>query len=72
MDSFLGIRITDGGAQHVTVSSIGADIHDHVYILDCVWEYFVVVGSDARQKRKDIRLALDIARVRDASLVCFS
>ncbi|EKM54575.1 uncharacterized protein PHACADRAFT_258517 [Phanerochaete carnosa HHB-10118-sp] len=38
-----------------------ADIHDRVYILDCIWELFVLVGSEARGKRKDIRLAHKVA-----------
>ncbi|CCM06207.1 uncharacterized protein FIBRA_08451 [Fibroporia radiculosa] len=36
-------------------------IHAMVHIIDCVWEFFVLVGSDARGKRRDIRLALDAA-----------
>ncbi|THG99521.1 hypothetical protein EW026_g2852 [Hermanssonia centrifuga] len=35
--------------------------HSHIFILDCVWEYFVLVGSEARGKRKDIRIALNVA-----------
>jgi len=34
-----------------------------VYIIDCVWELYVVVGSDARGRRQDIRLALRAALV---------
>ncbi|KAH9945670.1 hypothetical protein B0H21DRAFT_860691 [Amylocystis lapponica] len=36
-------------------------IHDFVYIADCVWEFFVIVCSEARGKRQDIRLALSTA-----------
>ncbi|KAG7098692.1 hypothetical protein E1B28_000605 [Marasmius oreades] len=32
-----------------------------VHILDCVWEYFVMVGRSARGKRADIRLGLAVA-----------
>ncbi|KAJ2916753.1 hypothetical protein MD484_g3671, partial [Candolleomyces efflorescens] len=32
-----------------------------VYVVNCIWELFVVVGSSARGRRHDIRLALDIA-----------
>jgi len=32
-----------------------------VYIVDCVWELFVVVGAQARHRRRDIRLAFNIA-----------
>jgi len=38
------------------------DVHDRVYVLDCIWELFVLVGSEARGKRKDIRLALNVAK----------
>ncbi|KAF7967474.1 hypothetical protein HWV62_34123 [Athelia sp. TMB] len=37
-------------------------LHTSVYILDCVWEYFVLVGKDARGKRDDISLAITIAQ----------
>ncbi|KAG5648543.1 hypothetical protein DXG03_003154 [Asterophora parasitica] len=39
------------------------DIHDSVYIIDCIWEFYVVVGSDARAHRKDIELALRVSSV---------
>ncbi|KAJ6500014.1 hypothetical protein C8R47DRAFT_1110051 [Mycena vitilis] len=32
-----------------------------VYIMDCVFEFFVLVPADARGKRRDIRLALSVA-----------
>ncbi|TFK44823.1 hypothetical protein BDQ12DRAFT_673637 [Crucibulum laeve] len=32
-----------------------------VFVLDCIWELFVVVGKEARGRRQDIRLALSIA-----------
>ena len=35
-----------------------------VYLLDCIWELFVVVGTKARKARQDIRLALSTAMVR--------
>lgn len=34
-----------------------------VFILDCVWELFVLVGREARGKRRDIRLAVSVAMV---------
>ena len=34
---------------------------DGVYIIDCNWEYFVVVGSEARSKRREIMLSLTIS-----------
>lgn len=39
-------------------------VHSHVCIIDCLWEYFVLVGPEARGQRKEIRLALDAATVR--------
>jgi hypothetical protein len=38
--------------------------HGSVYILDCVFEFFVLIPSGARGKRRDIRLALAAAMVR--------
>ncbi|KAJ6499178.1 hypothetical protein C8R45DRAFT_1126495 [Mycena sanguinolenta] len=35
--------------------------HTSVYILDCVFEFFVLIPSGARGKRRDIRLALSAA-----------
>jgi hypothetical protein len=35
-----------------------------VYVIDCVWELFVLVGKEARGKRRDIKLALSVATVR--------
>ncbi|KAF6760294.1 hypothetical protein DFP72DRAFT_1063353 [Ephemerocybe angulata] len=32
-----------------------------VYLVNCIWELFVIVGPNARGNRQDIRLALDIA-----------
>lgn len=31
------------------------------YILDCIWELFVLVGTEARDRRQDIRLAINVA-----------
>ncbi|PCH43910.1 hypothetical protein WOLCODRAFT_138664 [Wolfiporia cocos MD-104 SS10] len=36
-------------------------VHDLVHIVDCIWEFFVLIGSEARGKRNDIRLALSVA-----------
>jgi hypothetical protein len=38
--------------------------HNSVYILDCVFEFFVLVPSGARGKRRDINLALSVAKAR--------
>ncbi|TFK26480.1 hypothetical protein FA15DRAFT_667361 [Coprinopsis marcescibilis] len=32
-----------------------------VYVANCIWELFVLVGPGARSSRKDIRLALEVA-----------
>lgn len=37
--------------------------HNQVYLIDCSWEFFVLVGKDARAKRRDIRTALAAAMV---------
>ncbi|KAI1796359.1 hypothetical protein LXA43DRAFT_1157380 [Ganoderma leucocontextum] len=34
-----------------------------VYLVDCIWELFVVIGNEARCRRLDIRLALAVADV---------
>ncbi|KII92264.1 hypothetical protein PLICRDRAFT_50680 [Plicaturopsis crispa FD-325 SS-3] len=36
-------------------------LQDSVYILDCIWEFFVLVGINARGKRQNIKLAISIA-----------
>jgi len=40
------------------------NIHEGVYIIDCIWEFFILVGSKARSHRQDIRLGLIVASVR--------
>ncbi|KAI0645465.1 hypothetical protein C8Q79DRAFT_1001065 [Trametes meyenii] len=47
--------------QPVTALSIPPEFHQSVHVMDCVWELFVLVGSEARGRRLDIRLALSIA-----------
>ncbi|KIY48590.1 hypothetical protein FISHEDRAFT_43148 [Fistulina hepatica ATCC 64428] len=39
-----------------------ADIDQHVYVVDCVWEYYVVIGQNARGKRRDIGLGISVAK----------
>jgi len=48
------------------VTSLAREItfQTSVYIVDCVWELFVLVGKDARGKRLDIQLAVSVATVR--------
>ena len=38
-------------------------LHDFVYIIDCVWEVYIMVGCDARGHGTDIGFALRIASV---------
>lgn len=40
-----------------------ANFAQSVYVVDCVWELFVLVGSNARGQRQDIRLAFETAKV---------
>ncbi|KAH9986530.1 hypothetical protein BJV74DRAFT_844539 [Russula compacta] len=46
----------------VPAFSTQSNIDLSVYLLDCIWELFVIVGTKARKARRDIRLALSIAR----------
>ena len=42
---------------------------ESVFVLDCIWELFVLVASGARGKRPDIQLALATAMVSSFSLI---
>jgi hypothetical protein len=35
----------------------------HLVVVDCVWEFFVLVAKDARAKRPEIQLAISVASV---------
>ncbi|CDO74347.1 hypothetical protein BN946_scf184645.g3 [Trametes cinnabarina] len=37
------------------------EFNNFIYLVDCVWELFVLVGSEARGQRSNIRLALSVA-----------
>ncbi|KAH9061391.1 hypothetical protein EDB87DRAFT_1611575 [Lactarius vividus] len=39
-----------------------SDVASSVYLTDCIWELFVLVGAKARGSRQDIRLALSSAK----------
>jgi len=39
------------------------ELQDAVYLIDCIWEYFILVGQRARGKRRDISLAISVAQV---------
>ncbi|EGO00036.1 hypothetical protein SERLA73DRAFT_180416 [Serpula lacrymans var. lacrymans S7.3] len=45
------------------VPSLSSEIlpQEAVYIMDCIWEFFVLVGREARAKRQDIKLAINTA-----------
>ncbi|KAF9474543.1 hypothetical protein BDN70DRAFT_815514 [Pholiota conissans] len=47
--------------QPVQFISLESQLHQSVYVINCVWELFVFVGKDARSARRRIRFALDIA-----------
>ncbi|KAF8070560.1 hypothetical protein FPV67DRAFT_1027864 [Lyophyllum atratum] len=54
----------DLGVDGVTIVdfiSNETSFHDSVYIIDCIWEFYVMVGSSARAHRQDIELALHVA-----------
>ncbi|KAL4253516.1 hypothetical protein ABKN59_002115 [Abortiporus biennis] len=52
---------TSSVLQSVQGISAVDSLHTSVYVVDCVWEYFVIVGRDARGKRLEIRLGLSVA-----------
>jgi len=39
------------------------DLQKSIYLLDCIWEIFVMVGKEARSDKQAIRFALDIGMV---------
>jgi hypothetical protein len=46
-------------------------VEQQVLIVDCIWELFVLVGSEARGRRQEIRLALAVTMV-SASIISMS
>ncbi|TFK54070.1 hypothetical protein OE88DRAFT_1675469 [Heliocybe sulcata] len=54
------VDVSDGQEPIHLVPSFTAEeaVSSCVYIIDCIWEFFVLVGSEARGKREDIKLAL--------------
>lgn len=44
------------------VPSVDA-LKENVYLVDCSWEYFVLVGQNARNKRRDIAAVMKAATV---------
>ena len=49
--------------SNVPAFSTQSNINSSVYLIDCIWELFVLVGTKARASRQDIRLALSCAMV---------
>jgi hypothetical protein len=63
-------RETSHGWRSLTLQIIPVDsfsyerqIHSSVYIIDCVWELYIVVGRDARSQKRDITFAISVASV---------
>ncbi|KIY67156.1 hypothetical protein CYLTODRAFT_422772 [Cylindrobasidium torrendii FP15055 ss-10] len=46
---------------HVPSWTVHVNVHSSVFIADCIWEIYVVVGKDARGKRTVIQSALKAA-----------
>lgn len=46
---------------NVPAFSTQSNVGSSVYLIDCIWELFVLVGTKARGSRQDIRLALSSA-----------
>ncbi|KDR75771.1 hypothetical protein GALMADRAFT_226417 [Galerina marginata CBS 339.88] len=42
--------------------SMEQDLQKSVYVINCLWEFFVLVGKGARGNRRDIRFALDLVK----------
>ncbi|KAL1715806.1 hypothetical protein EV715DRAFT_255726 [Schizophyllum commune] len=58
------VWLVEDGASKVTSSvvlSTHPNLKSSVFVVDCIWEYFVVVGHEARGKRKEIRQAVTVA-----------
>lgn len=43
--------------------SMEQDFQKSIYLLDCIWEIFVMVGKEARSNKEAIRFALDVGMV---------
>ncbi|KAF9024846.1 hypothetical protein BDZ89DRAFT_1162052 [Hymenopellis radicata] len=44
------------------VSSLVDSVKSSVFLVDCIWEIFVLVGQDARAQRQNIKLAISSAQ----------
>jgi len=56
------VDLASGGPfiRTVELISMEQDHQDSVYLINCIWEFFVLVCEHARGNRQAIRLALDI------------
>ncbi|KAF9230886.1 hypothetical protein BU15DRAFT_91029 [Melanogaster broomeanus] len=57
------VDVADSDAPIRVIPVLSAETvqQESVYIIDCIWEFFVLVGKDARAKRPDITLAIHTA-----------
>lgn len=55
--------VEDGATKVTLVKAFATnpDFKSSVYVVDCIWEYFVVIGDEARGKRKEIRQGIAVA-----------
>ncbi|KAH9176448.1 hypothetical protein EDB89DRAFT_1941539 [Lactarius sanguifluus] len=53
---------SDPYLTNVPAFATQSDVASSVYLTDCIWELFVLVGVKARGSRQDIRLALSSAK----------
>ncbi|KAF8897057.1 hypothetical protein CPB84DRAFT_1681849, partial [Gymnopilus junonius] len=42
--------------------SIEQELHKAIYVINCIWEFFILVGREARSNRRAIEFALDLAK----------
>ncbi|KAJ3934002.1 MAG: hypothetical protein NXY57DRAFT_1047546 [Lentinula lateritia] len=54
-------RVLEVSEQTVKPVDFLQNISTMVHLVDCVWEYFIIVGSEARTQRQNIRIALYVA-----------
>ncbi|GAW05454.1 gelsolin repeat [Lentinula edodes] len=54
-------RVLEVSEQTVKPVDFLQNVSTMVHLVDCVWEYFIIVGSEARTQRQNIRIALYVA-----------
>jgi len=55
----------------VEFMSMEQHIQESVYVINCIWELFVLVGKNARGHRKTIRWAVELSKVTHTPLLLF-